>query len=146
MKYVVACATLLALGAIQSESRAHHAFAAEFDADKPIVLRGKITRLRVDQSTFVDPYRGRWQRRHDAEVDGGRRHAQHTHSQRIDAGHFESRHGNHRARLPEQGRTLRAGLQSQWARHHLHRWPQDLHGIERYRCTEGRFRSDRGKR
>ena len=45
MKYVVACATLLALGAIQSESSAHHAFAAEFDADKPIVLRGKITRL-----------------------------------------------------------------------------------------------------
>jgi hypothetical protein len=46
MKYVLLCAVLFVmLGIIQADSRAHHAFAAEFDADKPIVLRGKITKL-----------------------------------------------------------------------------------------------------
>jgi Family of unknown function (DUF6152) len=46
MKYVVTCAALLAaISAIHSDSVAHHAFAAEFDADKPILLRGKITKI-----------------------------------------------------------------------------------------------------
>ena len=46
MKRIVALtASLVAIGAIHSEGSAHHAFAAEFDADKPIVLRGKITRI-----------------------------------------------------------------------------------------------------
>jgi hypothetical protein len=45
MKYVVVIAVLfVATGAIP-ETNAHHAFAAEFDADRPIVLRGKITRI-----------------------------------------------------------------------------------------------------
>ena len=45
MKYVVVIAVLLvAIGAIPA-TNAHHAFAAEFDADRPIVLRGKITRI-----------------------------------------------------------------------------------------------------
>ncbi len=46
MKYIVfGFAALIAVAVVQSDSRAHHAFAAEFDADKPIVLRGKITKL-----------------------------------------------------------------------------------------------------
>jgi hypothetical protein len=46
MKHSVTVAVLLAgLGAIPGDGAAHHAFAAEFDADRPVVLRGKITRL-----------------------------------------------------------------------------------------------------
>jgi hypothetical protein len=46
MRYAITCAALaIALGAITSRSSAHHAFAAEFDADRPVVLRGKITRI-----------------------------------------------------------------------------------------------------
>jgi Family of unknown function (DUF6152) len=46
MKHLITCAAaLVALGAIHSDSTAHHAFAAEFDPDKPVVLRGKITRI-----------------------------------------------------------------------------------------------------
>lgn len=45
MKHVALLSLVAALFAVQSDTTAHHAFAAEFDADKPIVLRGKITRL-----------------------------------------------------------------------------------------------------
>jgi hypothetical protein len=38
-------ALLTALVVLGSRGIAHHAFAAEFDPDKPIVLRGKITRV-----------------------------------------------------------------------------------------------------
>jgi hypothetical protein len=36
---------VLALGAIPVSVDAHHAFASEFDARKPIALRGKITKM-----------------------------------------------------------------------------------------------------
>lgn len=46
MRYVMIGAALIAaLGGIPSSGNAHHAFAAEFDADRPVVLRGKITRI-----------------------------------------------------------------------------------------------------
>ena len=46
MKYFVTCAALIAVtGMLPSGGNAHHAFAAEFDADRPVVLRGKITRI-----------------------------------------------------------------------------------------------------
>lgn len=44
MKSVIVSACVLAVVA-QSKAYAHHAFAAEFDADKPLVLRGKITKI-----------------------------------------------------------------------------------------------------
>jgi Family of unknown function (DUF6152) len=44
--YAVACAAAVAvLTGIAARSAAHHAFAAEFDADRPVVLRGKITKI-----------------------------------------------------------------------------------------------------
>lgn len=46
MKHIVLCAALAAaVLSIHSDSRAHHAFAAEFDADRPVLLKGKITRI-----------------------------------------------------------------------------------------------------
>ena len=43
MKYILIGLAVLAL--IPSQGGAHHAFAAEFDASKPILLQGKITRI-----------------------------------------------------------------------------------------------------
>lgn len=45
MKRLFPSALCAALVAVHSGSDAHHAFAAEFDADKPVLLRGKITRI-----------------------------------------------------------------------------------------------------
>lgn len=45
MKRIVPLAVIAASFAVQPQSDAHHAFAAEFDADKPLVLRGKITKI-----------------------------------------------------------------------------------------------------
>jgi len=41
----LAAFALVAVSATYSTSNAHHAFAAEFDADKPVLLRGKITKI-----------------------------------------------------------------------------------------------------
>jgi hypothetical protein len=38
-------AVLIAAALTAAKSAAHHAFAAEFDASKPVELRGKVTRL-----------------------------------------------------------------------------------------------------
>jgi hypothetical protein len=45
MKHIALLSLVIALFAVQSDTTAHHAFAAEFDAEKPIVLRGKITKI-----------------------------------------------------------------------------------------------------
>jgi hypothetical protein len=45
MKRFLFYVSVVAMFAMQSNTNAHHAFAAEFDADKPLVLRGKITKI-----------------------------------------------------------------------------------------------------
>jgi hypothetical protein len=47
MKYVgiFCCATVLALAFYAMPAVAHHSFAAEYDASKPITLNGKVTKV-----------------------------------------------------------------------------------------------------
>ena len=47
MKRLLSYALLLAAlsGTFHSEANAHHAFAAEFDANKPVMLRGTVTKV-----------------------------------------------------------------------------------------------------
>jgi len=45
-KLVIAlCATALSLSAFATSASAHHAFAAEFDANKPVNFKGKISKM-----------------------------------------------------------------------------------------------------
>ncbi len=45
IKYAAAALAIAALGATAQQAAAHHAFAAEFDATAPVLLRGKVTRV-----------------------------------------------------------------------------------------------------
>jgi hypothetical protein len=45
LKTVAAVAAIAALGLTAQQAAAHHAFAAEFDATAPVLLRGKVTRV-----------------------------------------------------------------------------------------------------
>jgi len=42
---LAACCGAIALGASVHQAAAHHSFAAEFDADQPVILKGTITRM-----------------------------------------------------------------------------------------------------
>jgi hypothetical protein len=44
-RWVPLVAALLLTVAATSPARAHHAFAAEFDANRPVLLRGKVTKV-----------------------------------------------------------------------------------------------------
>src|SRR5215204_7503675 len=43
--YTLIAAAVLSAAAVPARLTAHHAFAAEFDASKPVELRGTVTRL-----------------------------------------------------------------------------------------------------
>ncbi len=43
--FVVVLGVVLALNVTTAPAPAHHAFAAEFDADRPILLEGKVTKM-----------------------------------------------------------------------------------------------------
>jgi hypothetical protein len=49
--FMIAAATLAGLAVLPAASLAHHAFAAEFDSSKPLVVEGVVTKVR-----FVNPH------------------------------------------------------------------------------------------
>jgi hypothetical protein len=51
---IVSAAAAMALAAAPAPIRAHHAFAAEFDAQQPITLRGTVTRVEwINPHTWI---------------------------------------------------------------------------------------------
>jgi hypothetical protein len=50
-KHLLAAALVLSLTAASTPSFAHHSFAAEYDASKPVTLQGKLTKL-----SWVNPH------------------------------------------------------------------------------------------
>ena len=55
--WTIGAAVVLLIAAVAVPVWAHHAFSAEFDANKPLKLRGTVTRDGMDQSPCLDPYR-----------------------------------------------------------------------------------------
>ena len=120
----VALATLTTIGA-GTAAYAHHAFAAEFDADKPVLLKGK-----VDHVEWVNPHT--WIHINVPDVDGaGKAKAGTTFNWAIEGGtpntlvrtgvNKNSLKAGHRScgsRLPVEGRALHDRLERQA--------PQDL--------------------
>ena len=53
-RLLVLAGALVALGGGASRASAHHAFAAEFDANQPITLRGTVTRVEwINPHTWI---------------------------------------------------------------------------------------------
>ena len=135
-------AALIAAVAIGAPALAHHAFQAEFDGNQPIMLQGKVTKVEwINPHTWVhmivvtDGVPQEWM------VEAGTPNTLLREGLTRDS--LKAGRGNHRARLPGQGRALPSGLQGQRARCHIHRRPQGIHGIERHRRAERRRGSER---
>ena len=114
---------------------AHHAFSAEFDAELPIRVQGKI--VQVD---WINPHA--WVHVEHVEEDGTKQVWQleaGTPNTLLrpwhDANAAATWHRSGGTRLPEQGSELRTDLLRQRTRHHVPGWPQVLHGIVRHRCA-----------
>ena len=83
---------------------AHHSFAAEFDAKKPVKLRGTVIKMEwINPHSWIhiDVKNDDGTRRH---VDGRRRRAERADSPRLEPQVAASRHGDPRRGLPGQGR------------------------------------------
>ena len=119
---------------------AHHAFSAEFDANAPIRVEGKV--VKVD---WINPHA--WVHVETEQEDGKaliwelEAGTPNTLIRRgPDQNAADARHRSDGARLPEQRPALRPELQGQRARHHLSRRPQPVHGLLRDGRAGGRGR------
>ena len=133
---LVAIAGLTIAGAA-GQAEAHHAFAAEFDGNAPVLLRGTVTKVE-----WINPHA--WIHVSVAKAGGG------TQVWMVEGGTPNTllRSGLTRDSVKpgtniivRQG--LRPGLQGQWPRRDLHRRSPGLHGVLRNRGTQGRLRSGR---
>ena len=82
---------------------AHHAFAAEFDADNPIELTGTVVRMEWVKPTHLDPHRRDAAGRLPADVDDRRRSAKHAAEARVYKGVVTGGHRGFRRGVFRQG-------------------------------------------
>jgi hypothetical protein len=95
---------------------AHHAFAAEFDGNKPVKLQGKVTKME-----WINPHA--WIHIDAKNADGTVRRAQRAAAARIHQSVSASRQRNSRERLASQGRLQ----PRQRERSHFRRWTEAVY-------------------
>jgi hypothetical protein len=121
--------------------QAHHAFAAEFDANNPITIKGTITKLE-----WVNPHS--WlhldvKQPEGAEVDGRGRPSNQSGEARLHEDVGATGHGSRRAGIPVAGPRVPPHLPGKRPRHRIRRWQEAVHGLFGYGCAARWARSDR---
>ena len=98
MLVVIAAGAFVALATVPGD--AHHAFSAEFDANRPMHLEGVVVRME-----WINPHAGprdypRWD-----SLDGRRWHAKYLAASRLHEELAASGHRDHRGRIPGKRRV-----------------------------------------
>ena len=112
---------------------AHHSFAAEYDADKPVTLTGTVTKMawiNPHSWIYIDVKKARRNRRELGRRGGTSRNAGKSGVHEEFPG---CRHGDQSERLPREGRSF----ESERTRYYVAGWAIALRGRIKPGCAKG---------